>query len=75
MPELQTYKGVYLWHYIPNLPVAITFATLFALATIAHIHKMLRTQQYFCIPFILGALCTSPPSHPTHHLITNTLPR
>jgi hypothetical protein len=60
MPELQKYKGVvYLWDYIPNLPAAITFAILFLLITLAHIHKMLRTKMWFCIPFVIGGICTS----------------
>jgi hypothetical protein len=70
MPELQTYKGAYLWHYVPSFPAAITFATLFALATLAHTYKMLRTKQYFCIPFFLGGLCMS--SIPTQHRSTKT---
>ncbi|TKA69092.1 hypothetical protein B0A55_09837 [Friedmanniomyces simplex] len=29
MPTLQIYQGKYLWRYVPSLPLAITFATLF----------------------------------------------
>jgi hypothetical protein len=59
MPELQLYKGVvYLWAYIPNLPAAIVFAILFALATAAHMYKMFRTRMWFCIPFVIGGICT-----------------
>jgi hypothetical protein len=61
MPALETYHGTYLWHYVPSLPAAITFATLFGLATIAHGWKMLTTRMWFCLPFVIGGICASRP--------------
>jgi hypothetical protein len=65
MPELEKYKGsVYLWSYIPSLPLSVTFTILFALLTIAHTYKMLRTRLWICVPFVIGGLCnTTPFSH------------
>lgn len=67
MPTLEKYLGkVYLWHYVPSLPAALVFTGLFALATIAHIWKMARTRMWFCLPFVIGGICTSliDPNHP-----------
>jgi hypothetical protein len=65
MPELQKYKGaVYLWDYVPSLPLAISFAILFTLLTILHIYKMFRSKLWFCIPFVIGGICASNLSSP-----------
>ncbi|KAJ5459154.1 RTA1 like protein-domain-containing protein [Penicillium desertorum] len=56
MPALQTYEGVYLWHYVPSLPLAITFTALFCLATTAHIWKLHTTKMWSNIPFVLGGI-------------------
>ncbi|KAF1917550.1 RTA1 like protein-domain-containing protein [Ampelomyces quisqualis] len=57
MPELQKYKGaVYIWDYVPSLPLAVAFAALFALVTAAHTWKMYRTRIWFCIPFVIGGI-------------------
>jgi hypothetical protein len=50
---------VYLWHYIPNLSVAILFTALFGLATLAHGWRMVKTDMWFCLPFFIGGICTS----------------
>jgi hypothetical protein len=61
MPELQKYKGTtYLWDYVPSLPLAIAFAILFTLLTLFHIYKLFRTKLWFCIPFVIGGICTLP---------------
>jgi hypothetical protein len=61
MPELQKYKGTtYLWDYVPSLPLAIAFAILFTLLTLFHIYKLFRTRLWFCIPFVIGGICTLP---------------
>jgi len=57
MPTLQTYMGVYLWNYVPSLPLAVVFAALFALATILHTWKMVKTKMWFCLPFVIGGAC------------------
>ncbi|CAK7223585.1 hypothetical protein SBRCBS47491_005258 [Sporothrix bragantina] len=57
MPTLQMYEGkVYLWKYIPNLPLAITFASVFLVVTAGHVWKMVRTKMWFCTPFVLGGV-------------------
>lgn len=68
MPQLEKYLGkVYLWAYLPSLPAAITFAMLFLILTIAHTWKMFRTKMWFCIPFVIGGICTSA-SMLSHHI-------
>ncbi|CAO2651437.1 Nn.00g040070.m01.CDS01 [Neocucurbitaria sp. VM-36] len=57
MPTLETYKGTYLWKYIPNLPAAITFAILFLILTILHTWRMIKHRTWFCIPFVVGGFC------------------
>ncbi|OKL57749.1 hypothetical protein UA08_07105 [Talaromyces atroroseus] len=56
MTTLETYRGVYLWNYIPSLPAAITFAVLFGLATAAHGWRMIVTKSWFSLPFVVGGL-------------------
>ncbi|CAG7997219.1 unnamed protein product [Penicillium nalgiovense] len=56
MPILETYEGVYLWHYVPSLPLAITFTALFCLATTAHIWKLHTTKMWSNLPFVLGGI-------------------
>ncbi len=62
MPTLQQYYGGYLWKYIPNLPAAVIFATLFFLATIAHTWKMLKYRTWYCSAFVIGGICTLVPT-------------
>ncbi|KAF1829543.1 RTA1-domain-containing protein [Decorospora gaudefroyi] len=59
MPSLETYKGTYLWEYIPSLAAALTFAILFLLLTIVHTHKTLKLQTWYTIPFITGGISES----------------
>ncbi|KAK4188641.1 RTA1 like protein-domain-containing protein [Podospora australis] len=55
MPELLPYRGnYYLWHYIPDLPLSITFSVLFAIATALHTYKMVKTKMWFSSLFVLG---------------------
>ncbi|CAG8886049.1 unnamed protein product [Penicillium egyptiacum] len=56
MPTLETYEGVYLWHYVPSLPLALTFTVLFCLATTAHIWKLHTTKIWSNLPFVLGGI-------------------
>lgn len=62
MPTLESYLGVYLWNYVPNLPAAIAFASLFSLATAAHAWKMVVTKSWFCAAFTVGGFCASLPA-------------
>ena len=57
MPTLETWKGVYLWNYIPSLPLAITFAILFGLVTTILAWKTFKTRTWFCLPFVIGGIC------------------
>ncbi|OBR06415.1 RTM1 protein [Colletotrichum higginsianum IMI 349063] len=59
MPELQSYNGYYLWHYVPSLVAAIIFEVLFVLVTLFHAWKIARTKTWFCIVFCIGGLCRS----------------
>ena len=56
MAQLETYRGVKLWYYVPNLPLAIAFAVLFAIVTAAHAWKLWRTRIWFCVPFVIGGV-------------------
>ncbi|KAI0123680.1 RTA1 like protein-domain-containing protein [Xylariales sp. AK1849] len=56
MPTLDTYHGVYLWHYVPNIGAALAFTALFSLITIAHSWKMYTTKMWFCLPFVVGGM-------------------
>ncbi|KAF4160172.1 hypothetical protein CNMCM8927_002652 [Aspergillus lentulus] len=54
MTELQSYKGYYLWHYVPSKAAAVIFALLFLAATLYHVWKIWRMKTYFCTCFALG---------------------
>ncbi|RDW67569.1 protein RTA1 [Coleophoma cylindrospora] len=56
MPTLETYLGTILWHYVPNMPLAIVFTILFCLVSVAHAWKMFVTKTWFCIPFLIGGI-------------------
>lgn len=58
MPALETYEGTYLWKYIPSLPLAAIFATVFTIATAFHFVKLCKTRYWFLIPFVLGGFST-----------------
>jgi hypothetical protein len=45
-----------LYHYTPSLALAIISTVVFGILTIAHIHRMIRTRSWFCIPFIVGGI-------------------
>ncbi|KAI4679606.1 uncharacterized protein J4E84_008127 [Alternaria hordeiaustralica] len=54
MPALETYKGAYLWKYVPNFAAAITFGILFLVLTLAHTYKAYKHRTWYAIPFITG---------------------
>ncbi|ODM14534.1 hypothetical protein SI65_10020 [Aspergillus cristatus] len=56
MAELETYKGYYLWRYVPSLAAAVIFLILFLLATLFHSWKIWKTRTVFCIVFAIGGL-------------------
>ena len=54
-----------LWHgYTPSAVGGGIAAGLFAILTIIHIWRLTRTKLWFCIPFVVGGLCTSPSPSP-----------
>ncbi|QKX57414.1 uncharacterized protein TRUGW13939_04526 [Talaromyces rugulosus] len=57
MPELQTYKGYYLWHYVPSKAAAVIFLLLFLAATAYHSWKIWKLKTYLCICFAIGGFC------------------
>lgn len=59
MAELETYKGYYLWRYVPSLAAAVIFLILFLAATLFHTWKIWKTRTMFCIVFAIGGLCTA----------------
>ena len=63
MPELETYKGVYLWHYVPSLAASAAFAGLFGILTLANSLRMVLSRMWFCLPFVIGGICASFPSY------------
>ncbi|KAM0277451.1 hypothetical protein ACHAQH_005817 [Verticillium albo-atrum] len=53
--ELLPYKGDhYLWKYLPSLPLAILYLSLFGILSLAHTWKMFRYRLWFCLPFAVG---------------------
>ncbi|KAI5926027.1 RTA1 like protein-domain-containing protein [Camillea tinctor] len=57
MGQLKEYKpGYYLWPYVPSLVTAVFFINLFVIVTAAQIHKLYKTRQWFCLPFVIGGL-------------------
>ena len=58
MPALETYKGAYLWKYVPNFAAAITFGILFLVLTLAHTYKAYKHRTWYAISFITGGFCT-----------------
>lgn len=57
MPTLQTYQGVYLWKYVPSLPLSVIFFSLFTIVTAFHCWRLYKTKALFTIPFIVGGFC------------------
>lgn len=57
MAELQSYRGYYLWRYVPSLAASIIFLILFLATTVYHSWKIWRTRTRFCIVFAIGGLC------------------
>lgn len=57
MAVLESYKGYYLWQYIPSEAAAGLFAAIFIIATFAHCWNIYQKGTKFCIPFALGCFC------------------
>ncbi|KAL4998977.1 RTA1 like protein [Aspergillus recurvatus] len=68
MPKLEPFQGdYYLWEYVPSMALSVIFLLLFFGPTLFHVWKAWETRARFCIPFIIGGVCTSltrPPFHP-----------
>lgn len=59
MAKLEPYSGdYYLWEYVPSMAASVIFLLLFLAPTLFHVWKAWKTHARFCIPFILGGVCT-----------------
>lgn len=67
MTQLKPIDGttVYLWKYLPSIPLAAIAIILFALTTSAHSYRVFKSRSWFCIPFLIGGLCSSKPLGPS----------
>jgi hypothetical protein len=59
MAQLKPIDGttVYLWKYLPSIPLSTAAIILFTLTTTVHTYGALKSRSYFHIPFLLGGLC------------------
>ncbi|KAK4946711.1 hypothetical protein LTR10_014213 [Elasticomyces elasticus] len=59
MVQLKPIDGtdVYLWKYLPSLPLASTFLALFTILTSLLCWRMIKTRLWFCAVFAAGGLC------------------
>ncbi|GAA92900.1 RTA1 domain protein [Aspergillus luchuensis IFO 4308] len=60
MAKLEPFSGdYYLWEYVPSMAASIIFLLLLFFApTVFHVWKAWKTHARFCIPFIIGGVCT-----------------
>jgi len=58
MAVLESYKGYFLWNYVPSLAGAIIFVFLFLTTSAFQFWRLFKTNAKFCWPFALGCLCT-----------------
>ncbi|RAH86192.1 putative RTA1 domain protein [Aspergillus japonicus CBS 114.51] len=57
MAQLEPYKGdYYLWEYVPNLGAAVVFVLIFAVLTVMHVYRLIKTRTWFCLPFAAGGI-------------------
>lgn len=45
--------------YIPSLPASLVAAILFGILLAIHLFRFIHTRTWFCLPNIIGTLCTS----------------
>lgn len=63
MAKLEAFRGdYYLWEYVPSMAASVIFVLLFLAPTLFHVWKAWKTRARFCIPFIIGGVCTSLPA-------------
>jgi hypothetical protein len=43
--------------YNPSQPAAVTATVIFGILLAAHLFKLLKTHTWFCVPFVIGAIC------------------
>lgn len=71
MAQLKLYKphddspGVYLWQYVPSLPLGIVFTIGFLLITTVILIRMLRSRTWFSLPIFIGGIRTRRPQSNT----------
>ncbi|KAL4907029.1 hypothetical protein BDW74DRAFT_176629 [Aspergillus multicolor] len=54
MTQLESYKGYYLWNYVPSAAAAVIFLLLFLAGTAFHTWKIWKRKTFFCVPFAIG---------------------
>lgn len=58
MAKLKPFReNYYLWHYVPSTAAAVLFVVLFSLASSLIIWRIVKTRNWYCIPFVVGGLC------------------
>lgn len=63
MANLEAFRGdYYLWEYVPSMAASVIFLLLFFAPTLFHVWKAWKTRARFCIPFIIGGVCTFLPA-------------
>lgn len=45
------------YNYAPSSAAAIVFVFLFAINTLIHLWRMIRSKAWFLIPFLIGGFC------------------
>ena len=50
--------GPDLYQYTPSIVAAAIFIVIFAVLTILHTYRLIRTRLWFCLPFTVGGICT-----------------
>lgn len=59
--------GHALYRYSPSLVAAIIAIIAFAILTLLHTYRMIKSKLWFCLPFTIGGLCeyTRPCNNPS----------
>jgi len=45
------------YQYSPSIVAAAIFIVIFAILTILHTYRIIKTRLWFCLPFTVGGLC------------------
>ena len=61
------------YDYTPSVAAAGIFVALFSITGLVHLYKTVTTRTWFCIPLVVGALCTSVRSEEDQRKHSHTL--